>query len=244
MAKRDYSAKLVPLQDLKVGAMIGRLTLLHRDESTPEDSWTCRCKCGTVVSLTSYSISRGKKSCGCWNTNRNRSIHGMSCTSVYNCWWGINYRGQGKSKEPCYANGNVRVCRRWRESFESFYEDMGDRPSPKHSIDRIDNSKGYLCGKCKECTDRGDAPNCRWATKKEQAANRSSTHFVTHDGKTHSITEWSRLTGISRYTIAFRLAHGWPISDALTKPPRLIGHQKKSAIEHSLQVVVESTSQT
>lgn len=91
--------------------------------------------------------------------------HGMSKTITYNSW--------AKMKERCgnsnndyysyYRENNIRVCKRWKNSFLSFLEDMGERPSKKYSIDRIDNNKGYY----KE--------NCRWATRSEQQCNKRTT---------------------------------------------------------------------
>lgn len=68
----------------------------------------------------------------------------------------------GNPKHPKYANyggRGITVCKEWSESFETFLADMGLKPHPRMSIDRIDNEKGYLAG------------NCRWATYKEQSAN-------------------------------------------------------------------------
>lgn len=245
MAKRNSKSPYVSAQDLFDGARLGRLLLTKKDVDAAEDSWICQCDCGTIKTITSYKLMRGEKSCGCLGS------HGMSRDPVYTCWSGITYRGKGKSKEPCYANGNIHVCKRWMESFEAFYEDMGDKPSPKHSIDRIVNAKGYTCGHCEECLSRGDTANCRWATKQEQSINRSCTHFITHNGETHTLIEWSRITGIPNTTISNRLLRGWSEHDALTKPSgRNGGNAKRIALakttspEHSPPVVVDSTSQT
>lgn len=76
---------------------------------------------------------------------------------------------------PNYGGRGITVCERWLLSVDAFISDMGPRPTPKHSIDRIDNDKGYWCGRenCRECSSRGCIGNCRWATREEQCANRS-----------------------------------------------------------------------
>ena len=81
-----------------------------------------------------------------------------------------------KSKAyPRYGGRGITVCKRWRDDKHAFVSDMGPKPTPKHSIDRIDNDKGYWCGKteCPECGPLGRVGNCRWATSKEQVRNRS-----------------------------------------------------------------------
>ena len=224
MADRNSKLPYVLPQDLFDGAKLGRLLLTQKDAEAAEDSWICRCDCGTTKSITSYRLMRGEKSCGCLGS------HGMSRTPIYNCWWGITYRGQNKSKEPCYANGGMHVCKRWRESFKAFYEDMGEKPSPKHSIDRLLNEKGYTCGKCEECLSRGDTANCRWATKQEQSINRSCTHFITLNGETHTLAEWARIRGMSSTSLCRRLKQGWTEADAITKPTRYEGMNHKQEL--------------
>ncbi len=74
------------------------------------------------------------------------------------------------------------MCRGWRESSATFLADMGPKPSPEHSLDRIDNDRGYWCGRCDQCLENGWPANCRWATPTEQAANtRVSPRPLTDD---------------------------------------------------------------
>jgi len=240
-------------QDL-AGQRFGKLVVIERHYRPNQTLWKCQCDCGGTANKSVKNLVLGRATnCGCERLldYKNRATkHGMSRTPIYNCWWGITYRGQNKSKEPCYASGDMHVCKRWRESFEAFYEDMGDKPSPKHSIDRLLNEKGYVCGKCEECISRGDTANCRWATKQEQSINRSCTHFITHNGETHTLIEWSRITGLPNTTIANRLLRGWSEHDALTKPSgRNGGNAKRIALvkttspEHNPPAVADSTAQ-
>ena len=99
---------------------------------------------------------------------------------------------------------NMYIDPRWVESFEAFFEDMGERPEGK-TIDRIDNSKGYY----KE--------NCRWATQAEQNRNRSSNVMLTHKGKTMCAVDWAKEIGVHRDTIRRRLKKGLPLEKVLTK---------------------------
>lgn len=105
-----------------------------------------------------------------------------------------------------YGGRGITVCDRWLNSFENFYEDMGDPPTPKHSIDRIDNDGNY----CPE--------NCRWATIEEQANNKRNNHILTYNGITQTISQWSKYTGIDKKLIASRIYNNWSVEQALTLP--------------------------
>jgi hypothetical protein len=116
-----------------------------------------------------------------------------------------------RKKDRLYGGyANIEVCERW-QSFANFVADMGERPSPSHSIDRIDGERGYEPG------------NCRWATPKEQAANRRPGRIavlVTVDGTTYpSITAACAALGMSRDTVGHRIwRKGMSPLEALTAP--------------------------
>lgn len=103
-----------------------------------------------------------------------------------------------------YGGKGVTVCERWQE-FENFYADMGDPPDGK-SLDRHPNRNGNY-----------EPENCRWADHADQCENRSSTVFITHDGKSQSIARWAREVGMSESTLTNRLNRGWPPERALTE---------------------------
>lgn len=108
-----------------------------------------------------------------------------------------------------YGGRGIRVCERWRDSFANFFTDMGPRPTPKHSLDRIDNSGNYK------------PENCRWATDVEQAQNMRKNRFLTHDGRTLCASEWARVIGVKPGTLERRLNAGWSVERALTEPLRV-----------------------
>lgn len=131
-----------------------------------------------------------------------RTKHGMTRSKEYAAWHGAVAR--------CYYAGNsvykkrgITVCDEWRNSFEKFIKDVGLAPSKEHSLDRIDNDKGYEPG------------NVRWATKSEQDNNRSSCIYVTINGDTRTVSEWCKEFNISRYLVYNRLRIGWSAKRAL-----------------------------
>jgi hypothetical protein len=107
-----------------------------------------------------------------------------------------------------YSARGVTVCERWRQSFDAFLRDMGERPSRAHSIDRIDNDGHYEPG------------NCRWATAKEQANHRRTSHLVTLDGRTQTVAQWADELGLKYMTVYHRIERGWPPERALVSSMR------------------------
>lgn len=98
---------------------------------------------------------------------------GPSATVEYRTWNAMKQRCNPvyAEKHPNHAGRGIRVCAGWLESFESFLADMGQKPAPDLSIDRIDNDRGYDCGHCADCVKRGATKNCRWADARTQRLN-------------------------------------------------------------------------
>lgn len=139
--------------------------------------------------------------------------HGMYRTSEYAAWVNMLRRCTTGTKTYAhmsarYGDRGITVCAAWRESFISFYEHIGPKPTPQHTLDRVDNDRGYEPG------------NVRWATRAEQARNRSSTKMLTLDGDTQPIIVWAERFGHHRSLIGSRLKAGWDVERAITTPSR------------------------
>lgn len=110
---------------------------------------------------------------------------GRKTTPEFNSWLALRQRCNDPkhAKYPTYGARGITVCERWQSSFDAFLKDMGQRPEGT-TIDRIDNAKGYWCGRCEECVRLLRTANCRWATRQEQSRNRKP--FVhASSAKTH-----------------------------------------------------------
>ena len=127
-------------------------------------------------------------------------------STEYNIWMGMLDRCRRKTFKQWrdYGGRGVTVCERW-ESFELFLEDMGRRPSPKHSLDRYPNKNGNY-----------GPDNCRWATTVEQCNNKRNNVLITFRGKTQTVELWCEELGIKKSTVWARLWKGWDIESALT----------------------------
>lgn len=150
----------------------GRLLVLKRVPRNKRGAyWKCRCDCGNEIITKSRSLITGQtRSCGCLQKEIAGKLgasfpgtHKMSKSPVYKTWYGMKQRclNSHDKKYRLYGGRGIRVCPRWRYSFENFFEDMGERPIGL-TIDRINPDGNY------------EPDNCRWATALQQRHNRST----------------------------------------------------------------------
>ncbi len=110
------------------------------------------------------------------------------------------------AKYPDYGGRGIFVVPEW-QSFEGFYADMGDRPSPDHSLDRIDNDGPY------------SADNCRWATRRQQQRNQRGNRLITYGSETQPLVVWAERFSIHARTLSARIDDlGWPLEKAMMTP--------------------------
>ncbi len=105
----------------------------------------------------------------------------------YSAWKDIRYRCYNPKDHAYkdYGGRGIRVCDRWKDSFQNFMEDMGFKPTPEHTIDRIDNNGDY------------EPNNCRWATMDIQSNNRRDNHWIEHNGVRMTVAMWSKHLKVS-----------------------------------------------
>ena len=136
--------------------------------------------------------------------------HGYSHTATYHIWALMKLRCNNVNdcNYKNYGGRGIKLCERWN-LFENFLEDMGERPSPNHSIDRWPDKNGNY-----------EPGNCRWATSKEQCRNTNYNHMVTLDGITLCFSDMAKHFGIPKVTAQRRFHMGWPYDCVFKLPVR------------------------
>jgi len=171
-----------------------------------------RCECGyeTFRFYRKLKASTMCYSCSTKKRGKNQVTHGLSKTRLYNNWQKMIarcYNVENKSYLS-YGRRGIKVCDRWLDSYENFFQDVGEKPSPNHSLDRIDNNGDY------------SPANVRWATKKEQASNRRNTCYIDYNNERIALPLLAERFNIKTSVVYKRLKRGWDIERALKTPIR------------------------
>jgi hypothetical protein len=174
--------------------------------------WECRCDCGGVASVAASNLTTGNStSCGCTRGEKHGQAKAGRPSAEYRTWRHLVERCCNPSCASFahYGGRGIKVCDRWRNSFTAFFDDMGPKPTSKHSIDRIDVNGDY-------------APsNCRWATPKEQARNARSNRVVLVGEEWMPLSAACEQLGLDYFMVHSRLTkYGWSVDEALSTPPR------------------------
>lgn len=159
-------SKRLDITDQQFGRLVAKKPIYVNGKP----KWECLCSCGNLK-ITGISELRGgsTRSCGCLRVQINRNlrlIHGDTSfgnmSTEYRSWSGMIQRCECERNKRYsrYGGRGISVCTRWRNSFSNFLSDMGRKPGPEYSLDRINNDGNY------------EPENCRWATLSQQAMNR------------------------------------------------------------------------
>lgn len=172
MTRAEANAARAAKDDM-AGQRFGNVVVLSLAGRTKAQkrTWTCRCDCGREFVAAGGNLKSGRsRSCGCYrNAAQGKRIaersltHGQSNSPSYRSWAAMLTRCTNSNATGFHRYGGrgIAVCDRWRD-FAAFLTDMGERPTGK-SLDRWPNPDGNY-----------EPGNCRWATPKEQAANKST----------------------------------------------------------------------
>lgn len=204
------------------GKVFNRLTVLEYAGLGVQNQakWKCACACGNEVTVYAISLkTENTKSCGCLNrelirSRKSRLTHGMRNSLEYGTWCSIKRRCYNPNQQNYerYGGRGIRMCDRWLNSFENFYEDMGPKPTHNHTIERKDSSKDY------------SPDNCIWLPSRYQSKNRRTVIKIAHQGKEMILKDWSRELGIPYLTLYTRIQKlGWSHEKALTTPVKYHG---------------------
>lgn len=193
------------------GKTFGRLAVLSYAGSNPHgrSRWLCQCVCGEQVTVTSQHLTDGTTtSCGCAARDAARAralTHGCSGTPEYRSWVAMVHRCTDPKRADFkhYGGRGIAIDPQWLR-FERFLADMGERPTPQHTLEREDNDGPYAPG------------NCYWATKREQSNNTRRNVHVTFRGRTQTLAQWARELQVPYSTLQWRRLQGWSDSQVIT----------------------------
>ena len=200
------------------GVSDSRLTVIERcgtyiaPNGTKDPLWLCECNCEnhTRLTLRGSQIRNGRtKSCGCFSAERFKKMitkHGFGDQENIYCHW-LNMRFRCNStkceKYDCYGGRGITICKEWDDYaiFRQWSLDNGYEEGL--TLERIDVDGNY------------EPNNCKWATWKEQQNNKRSNHYLTYNGETHTMKEWSEIRNINYGALRSRINYGWSIGRAL-----------------------------
>ena len=193
------------------GKRYGNLTVISK--SAPingRSNWLCKCDCGNETIVRTSNLESGHtKSCGCYKRMREieaNTVHGLSNTRIHRIWDNMKTRCLNKNSPAFrfYGGRGITICKEWKDSFIAFYQwSISSGYSDKLSIDRIDTNGNY-------CPD-----NCRWVSMKVQQNNRTNNKILSTGDTSHTLAEWSEISGKNEWQIRYALKHGKAIEEIL-----------------------------
>lgn len=189
------------------GKRFNKLVVIKRiKRNSRQTYWECKCDCGNLTFTTSAHLKAGHtKSCGCLQKQTVKNVmmtHGLTYTKLFKVWRGIKDRTLNRNDKHYknYGGRGIKICDEWKE-FKQFYEWANNNGYIEGlTIDRIDNNGNY------------EPSNCRWVNMKIQQNNRSNNYYISYNGETHTLQQWSEILGIKYSTLYMRLTkYHWSI---------------------------------
>lgn len=213
----------------RTGIRFGRLVAIEvaGRTSSGQATWRCRCDCGSETVAAGGNLASGSiLSCGCYRRSEiipsvfETGLRKLGLVAENKAWAAARRRTQDPDDPafPHYGGRGIGMCGRWlngeggKHPFACFLEDMGRKPSTRHTLERSDNERGYEPG------------NCRWATQRDQMRNRRVNRLIVVRGQTMTLVEAVERYGKNESTVEARLRRGWSVEDALFAPPRQVYH--------------------
>lgn len=201
------------------GTVVNGMQVLRRVERKSNiPYWECVCVCGAMIEIRRDHLESGSRcsACGAARSHAARAEsgrhikHGMTGTAEYAAWSHMKQRCHNPATKfyHRYGGRGIEVCAEWRDDFDAFFAHVGLKPTAAHTLDRIDNSRGYEPG------------NVRWATRQEQQNNFCRNRIVTYAGDRMTLIQAIRKAGLPESTVRNRLYKGWSEARALTEPVR------------------------
>lgn len=193
------------------GQKFGRLTALYKLNNYNKKGtyWLCSCECGNItIVYTGHLLNEHTKSCGCLNREptKGNTKHGQTGTRLYHILDAMKQRCYNKNHKHYkhYGARDVAVCDEWRNDFMNFHDwAVNSGYDDSLTIDRIDNNGNY------------EPNNCRWVDYTTQNNNRRNTVYLTYNGKTQTIKEWSKELNVNAKTLYTRNFKNWNVEDIL-----------------------------
>lgn len=230
---------MAKFEDL-TGEQFGRLKVISfagykpRNDGRRSGYWNCLCQCGKEDVVLTANLKSGKvKSCGCLRDERSKEVHTVhgfrkrneKTSRLYRIWNCMKNRcaNNNHNDYKLYGERGISVCEEWEHDFSNFYNwSIENGYKDNLSIDRIDVNGNY------------EPSNCKWSTAKEQSRNKRTNRYITYEGETHILTDWSKILGIERHTLQDRIIkYGWSIEKAFTTPVK--NYTKKNFLDTQLE---------
>lgn len=202
------------------GEEFGKLTVRYRMITDSKHTfWFCECDCGGKKEARSDALRNGTTThCGCVGLG----THNKTGHRLFNIWQGMKERCYNTNSKDYnrYGGRGIEICQEWLDDFMNFYNwAMENGYDYSLSIDRTNVNRNY------------EPNNCKWATPEEQANNTRNNNLIEVNGEVKSVSQWARISGVSRYVIKKRYAEGVRGSD-LFFPVEEIKAQYQSGVPY------------